>query len=664
MDEREFPSFDQSSTAADMWLIVPEIKPIDISIIVEMLSNKGVEIDDFGPVVTAGLEELKKPARIDQQAKRLATLFGITREERLHPLTGIFLEELYKKHDINTDSFRDELIAKPERRIAVIDRTVMASERDTEERYHKIDRRIKLNKANYFLNRIEEPSWRLQFRRYIERWISQALIYIDEAHLPVYGDPAKAAGWLRLMKESKFFYEEMLYLGAINLIKASYNVPPVQIYSPQFKGFSYFRLLDIFHNLGEEGLMEQWEIEQIGKKISRYTNKVQTTGFGRNANLIDQIAELAPLLEPGFGENNVENSIINFGSGMVQTAALIAGLREKLTGKVHLGDGHISIDAQSLAELSKDNELYQFTTTTDGKSVLSKNHKILTSEEMRLETSILDPNYNDYHIQADISEPLPKEAISKIELIRPTVAIATNSIIPHLSPEDQVKAMTSLLSTLKRQYSLVHISGGYIGVPSVVEGITAIMKIDRSKISLIPVYVNLGQGWQTESNMQVIHYPGAREASPNAPLTGISAESKICFHEDRLPFNGRLTQSTDFLKSTAEYLEKVELELRQKERFSLPHLKIHDEKTFGQWMEYIKKAYDFYSAKRKEKRIDKVTYMIIARDYFFYGIRPRKLYQIYLSHNPSNPLSRNAFDRGFLGYIRYSVLLQSKRGDM
>ena len=95
MDEKEFPSFDQSSTAADMWLIVPEIKPIDISIIVEMLSNKGVEIDDFGPVVTAGLEELKKPARIDQQAKRLATLFGITREERLHPLTGIFLEELY-----------------------------------------------------------------------------------------------------------------------------------------------------------------------------------------------------------------------------------------------------------------------------------------------------------------------------------------------------------------------------------------------------------------------------------------------------------------------------------------------------------------------------------------------------------------------------------------
>ena len=409
--------------------------------------------------------------------------------------------------------------------------------------------------------------------------------------------------------------------------------------------------------------MKQWEIEQIGKKISRYTNKMQTTGFGRNANLIDQIAELAPLLEPSFGENNVEIRIINFGSGMVQTAALIAGLREKLTGKVHLGDGHISIDAQSLAELSENSELYQFTTAADGKSAVSKGHKILSAEGALLETLILDPNLKKYHIQADISEPLPEEAISNIEQIKPTVAIATNSIIPHLSPEDQVKALTSLLTTLKKQYSLVHISGSYIGVPSVVNGITAIMKIDRSKISLIPVYVNLGQGWQTESNMQVIHYPGAYEASPNAPLPEISAESKICFYEDRLPFNGRSTQSTELLESTAEYLEKVEKELRRKERFSLPHLKIHEERTFDQWMEFIKKALDYYFDKRKEKRIDEEIYLIIARYYFFYDFRIVNLHKKYLSHNPSIPLSLNTFNRSFLGYIKSSVWMQSKSSD-
>lgn len=612
----------------------------DIRADVSVLQNQVLVEGDYGPTLTKLLRELTIPRLLEDQARRLTTLFELSAEETFHPFTDEVLIQLKNRHGFSSLDFLQRLNAPNSEEQIIYHALKFGMDVDPEREvwkedysYPKKDRiapkNLKMDKEDFqFLS--SERGQHL-FPLVFKRWISQALLYTDKKHSFHFGDPAKAGAWLYLMLNSQFFYEKMLYLSAITQNSSSRHVPPVDAFSPTNIDIPYAQLIKVTEESDpkETKIKALWKDGNLDKRIVQNSTQIITTGFGRTQSAIDELLDVIDILRlnnPDFSETS-SFVIANMGSGVLQNPELLASLRTVLEKKgMRLGNMHLAIDKLSPEKLAQITQAYVFSvndTTQDVPTPIEKGNLLAIA-------NLLLPNFPLHHVTADIGRPLDQAIIEKSKELGVNVVLSSNCLIPHLDTENLYQGIINSIQLLTRTHGLLNIYGGYIGLPRVFKGILAHVVKNGNKITLYPLLVETHTGWETDSNMkkhkllllpehlkrlreQLEHFETSETTMSQIPVTTKPARHINEF--DEFPISSQIVFDN---KLPVE----LTMELVTKETFIPYHVKkIWERKTYHnlpldlalteiQWKELFAWIYDNTKVAKRKQGHDKGSYFI------------------------------------------------------
>lgn len=420
-------------------------------------------------IVNELLHGLRTFSTPEDQAVRLHLLLNLDLGESIHPLAEPFLAYL---EGLQTHGQFEEIVYQQDRDASY-----------TLEDHIVLEMQIGVNRTEYLTGKEHNyfsvhPEFvaaaRVHFRRFIDR-----AIHVDQqAHSYQFNAPEQGREIARLLVHSPFFYRKMIKLNIFFYASGSAEFPLPLLSTPLLA-----RVLETFTNGGDEALEKLWQQKEFLRELSAGINS-QTTGVGRFRQQSERVINMIR----ANGWNRVSLKV--FGSGLLQTSDMLRVLHESGIDCNAVGYDRLPIDM--LLDRSR---VFEY---PEGEGAPGR---LMTKDE----------------VQAYIAQSMDKDAIQRVyinndDMLRwydgpnldlrdlPSwmVFVATNSIVPHLDPREQLLAIRTMMTA---RSAILYLEGMYYPIRKSIFGVHGTMQRTKEGVVFNPKTLGVTDTWDTQTGM-------------------------------------------------------------------------------------------------------------------------------------------------------------------